>query len=40
MKYIDLKMIEGKCGGFGSWINNAINSPSPGDIFYYKERSL
>ena len=30
-------MIEGKCGGFGSWINNAINSPSPGDIFYYKE---
>jgi hypothetical protein len=37
MKYLDLKMIEGKCGGFGSWINNALSSPAPGNIFYYKE---
>ena len=37
MKYLDLKTIEGKCGGFGSWINNALSSPAPGNIFYYKE---
>ena len=37
MKYLDLKTIVGKCGGFGSWIGNALSSPAPGNIFYYKE---
>ena len=37
MKYLDLKTIEGKCSGFGSWIGNALSSPAPGNIFYYKE---
>ena len=36
MRYIDIKTIEGKCGGFGSWMGNALSSPAPGDIFYYK----
>jgi hypothetical protein len=36
MKYHDLKVIEGSCRGFGSWMGNPLNTPSPGDIFYYK----
>jgi hypothetical protein len=37
MKYFDLKTIEGKCGGIGSWLGNTLSSPAPGNIFYYKE---
>uniref|UniRef100_A0A6C0EVF3 Uncharacterized protein n=1 Tax=viral metagenome TaxID=1070528 RepID=A0A6C0EVF3_9ZZZZ len=36
MKYIDIKTIEGKCGGVGSWFNNVLSSPAPGDTLYYK----
>ena len=36
MKFHDLKVIEGSCRGFGSWMGNPLNTPSPGDIFYYK----
>jgi len=36
MKYIDIKTIDGNCGGFGSWIGNALSSPAPGNILYYK----
>lgn len=36
MKFLDIKVIEGGCKGFGSWIDNPINTPGPGDIFYYK----
>lgn len=36
MKFLDLKVIEGSCRGFGSWMDNPLNTPSPGDIFYYK----
>lgn len=37
MKYLDIKTIQGKCGGVGSWLGNALSSPAPGNIFYYKE---
>jgi hypothetical protein len=36
MKYIDIKTIEGKCGGVGSWLDNVLSSPAPGDTLYYK----
>jgi hypothetical protein len=36
MKYIDIKTIEGKCGGVGSWLGNVLSSPAPGDTLYYK----
>lgn len=36
MKYIDIKTIEGKCGGVGSWFDNVLSSPAPGDTLYYK----
>ena len=36
MKFHQLKVIEGNCRGFGSWMVNPLNTPSPGDIFYGK----
>ena len=36
MKFHELKVIQGSCRGFGSWMGNPLNTPSPGDIFYSK----
>ena len=36
MKSLDIKTIQGNCGGVGAWINNALSSPAPGPIYYYK----
>ena len=36
MKSLDVKTIQGNCGGVGAWINNALSSPAPGPIYYYK----